>query len=191
MTEIEDGLFVVGDRVELIERRTFPRLGNSYGNITVEPGTEMTITRTYHVASEVVVRGPILRTGGGFTVEASVQGPTTWFQLVDADRPLPRRLGSKPDDTPELTHIAIDDPRIQWLFNDMGAYAEREGYCSQYDALCAKLGIPGRPREFKTGTTINGIYVTAQVKARSQREANEMFKAALIDPDPTLQEEPA
>jgi hypothetical protein len=56
-------------------------------------------------------------------------------------------------------------------------------YCSQYDALCVKLGIPGRPRDFTVRTTVKGIQLSTSVKARSQREANQIVKDALAEPE--------
>lgn len=94
----------------------------------------------------------------------------------DPNAPKPRRLGKKPEGD---EFIGIDHPGIQWLFEDMGKFADQQGYCPQYDALTAKLGIPGRPRDFTVNKTINGVQFLSTVKARSQREANEMVEKAL------------
>lgn len=100
--------------------------------------------------------------------------------------PPPRKLGMTPEHKdlpnldPSIPIIAIDDPGIQWLFDDMGAYADQQGYCPQYDALCVRLGIPGRPRDFNVDKTVNGLSFRTTVKARSQREANELVEAALF-----------
>jgi hypothetical protein len=109
-------------------------------------------------------------------------------EVVDPNAPKPRRLGKKPEGD---EFIGIDHPGIQWLFDDMGKYADQQGYCSQYDALTAKLGIPGRPRDFSVVKTIGGIPITATVKARSQREANEMVEKALEGRLPELTPEAA
>lgn len=90
-----------------------------------------------------------------------------------------RRLGKKPDDTEDMTYIGTDHPGIQWLFEDMGRYATDQGWCSQYDALVARLGIPGRPREFDVVRQHNGLAFTTRVRARSQAEANQLVDAAL------------
>jgi hypothetical protein len=102
--------------------------------------------------------------------------------------PPPRKLGVLPtheearlDESVEI--IPIDHPGLQWLFDDMGQYATDQNYCSQYDALCIKLGIPGRPRDFTVRTTVKGIHLSTTVKARSQREANQIVKDALADPE--------
>jgi hypothetical protein len=178
MTDTTD--FAVGDLVEIDSDReqTFPRIGNAYGNLGVRPGVELTVTRVF--SEQIIVRGPILRTGGGLMADASVQVDKSRFRLVDPNRPLPRKLGTKPEGE---EFIGIDHPGLQWLFNDMGAYAEREGYCGQYYALCIKLGIPGRPRDFTVRTTVKGIHLSTTVKARSQREANQIVKDALADPE--------
>lgn len=182
MSNEQDRPFEVGDRVVLEgdEAHPYGRLGNSYGTLTVRPGVEMTVTRIYHAMHDMIIRGPILRTGGGLMADASVQVPWAHFRLVDdSNRPARRKLGTKPEGE---DYIGIDHPGIQWLFDDMGTYATREGYCSQYDALCVKLGIPGRPRDFTVKTTLNGITLNATIKARSQREANDLFKRALSEP---------
>lgn len=168
----------VGDAVEIDDEsaRSFSRVGNSYGSLTIQPGTPLTVTRIYRQVGEIIVRGSIVRTGGGITVDGSVQGPAQFFRLIDPNRPLPRKLGKKPEGD---EYIDINHPGIQWLFDDMGAYATKEGYCPQYDALCAKLGIPGRPREFTVTTMVRGIKMSATVSARSQREANEQVAQAL------------
>jgi hypothetical protein len=101
--------------------------------------------------------------------------------------PPPRKLGTKPESTEDMEYLDINDPRIQWLFDDMGVYADQQGYCSQYDTLCVRLGIPGRPRDFNVNRTVNGIEIRAVIKARSQREANEMFAAAMSTPAPVIE----
>jgi hypothetical protein len=45
------------------------------------------------------------------------------------------------------------------------------------------LGIPGRPRDFTVRTTVKGIQLSTSVKARSQREANQIVKDALAEPE--------
>ncbi len=98
------------------------------------------------------------------------------LEVVDPNAPAPRKLGKKPAGD---QYIGIDDPGIQWLFEDMGAFATEQGYCPQYDALCAKLGLPGRPRTSRSTATVNGVTFHTTVKARSQREANELVERAL------------
>lgn len=102
--------------------------------------------------------------------------------------PPPRKLGRVPTHEEarleeDVEIIGIDHPGIQWLFDDMGRYATEQGYCPQYDALCIKLGIPGRPRDFTVRSTVKGMVLTTTVQARSQREANQIVKDALAEPE--------
>lgn len=94
----------------------------------------------------------------------------------DAAKPKTRKLGVPPEDG---EHIAADDPRIAWLWEDAGKLATRMGYCSTYDDISDKLGIPGREREFYITTKINGIDVSASIKARSQTEAETTLREKL------------
>ena len=75
--------------------------------------------------------------------------------------------------------IAIDDPRIDWIWRKIAAYASYRGYCDEFDSLCDDLGIPGREREFTVEHTIGGYAVRSRVAARSQVEADTKFKEAL------------
>lgn len=75
--------------------------------------------------------------------------------------------------------IAIDDPRIDWIWRKIAAYASYRGYCDEFDSLCDDLGIPGREREFTVEHTIGGYAVKSRVTARSQVEADAKFKEAL------------
>lgn len=94
-----------------------------------------------------------------------------YFGLTDPNAPKPRKLG----EVPEGDHIAIGDPRIQWIFDDMATYADNSGYCSTYDTLADELGIPGRPRDFTISETINGFVIKKKYKARSRVEAQALF----------------
>lgn len=170
MNNVAERGFVVGDQVEMIDDQRANVMGGGYGTYHLPRGTIFTVTRLFNF--DVVVRGPL----GPNSEDRSVQISKTWVRLVDPNRPAPRKLGVKPEGE---GIIGIDDPGIQWLWDDMGAYATREGYCSQYDALCIKLGIPGRPREFKVTQTVGDIPITAHVMARSQAEANKHVQDAL------------
>jgi len=90
-------------------------------------------------------------------------------------KPKPRPLGQKP----EGDHIAVDDPRIAWIWKD----AERAAgsYCHEYDRITNRLGIPGRLRDIRVDTTINGITITAHIKARSEKEAEALLKTKLTE----------
>jgi hypothetical protein len=160
---------------------------NTNDRFDLDPSEVFVVTRVN--AANLNIRGPKMVRDGRWphnTVQKDVSFSVDRMFLRFEDPnyippPPPRKLGVKPDDD-DL--IGIDHPGIQWLFDDMGVYAEREGYCSQYDALCVKLGIPGRPRDFTINRTINGIEIRATIKARSQREANEKFTEAMSTPTP-------
>lgn len=111
-----------------------------------------------------------------------------WLRPDDPDwtpPPPPRKLGVRPaeEDWPEgVELIDVDHPGIQWLFDDLGAYADGKGWCSEYDRLCRDVGIPGRPQDYNVTRTLNGIQIRATIKARSQQEANDMFAKAMSAP---------
>lgn len=176
----------VGDGVVLNTGLTAERV-NLYQADRLERGTQFVVTRVY--TERVQVRTVTL-----FPAMNSAQGRARSYIIekghLDRDDGaiaaaesagvnVPRRFGKKPEDTEEMTYIGIDHPGIQWLFEDMGKYATEQGYCPQYDALCARLGIPGRPRNFNVNQTVNGINITAQVQARSQAEANRIVHEAI------------
>ena len=102
-----------------------------------------------------------------------------------------RRLGQKPEDTEDMQYIGIDHPGIQWLFDDMGAYATEKRYCSEYDALTARLGIPGRPREFNVSQVVDGLTLSATVLARSMAEASEILAQKIASVSQPVQTESA
>lgn len=85
-----------------------------------------------------------------------------------------RKVGEVPEGM-----IAPDDPRLDWLWKDAEKVANYAGYCNQYDYMAEKLGIPGRERDFRVDHTINGIKVSAVVKARSLKEAKATLKEKL------------
>lgn len=87
----------------------------------------------------------------------------------------PRMLGERPADG-----IDIDDPRIQWIFEDAGRLANRLGYCSTYDRIMEQLGAPGRERTFTIKMAVgDGFEVTAKVTARSKRLAEAKLRGEL------------
>ena len=89
-------------------------------------------------------------------------------------KPRPRKLGTPPEGA-----ISPDDPGIQWLFEDMAKLANSSGYCRQYDDLADRLNIPGRVRDIHVALAVDGLSLTATVKARSRKEAEEMVKAKI------------
>jgi hypothetical protein len=80
-----------------------------------------------------------------------------------------RRLGDIP-----AGGIDPEDPRAAWIFEDAARLADRLGLCKDYDRLCDELGLPGRVRTFVlTYEPRAGVQLTAKVKARSKRQAEE------------------
>lgn len=156
---------LIGQIVHVQMSRDYARLG-AYGRTTLTPRDQLRITKVN--THTIYVRCD--RHGYSFSI------PREHFTDLDPNAPAPRKLGTPPE---EGEHIAADDPRIRWLFDDMAEMATREGYCSTYDSLCAKLGVPGRKRDFKVTHTVNDMTFTTSVKAYSQREANELVQAAL------------
>jgi hypothetical protein len=184
----------VGDRVRVNRLMTQQYRLNTNDRYDLRQDEVFVVTRV--MASTLSIRGPkdvrdtryphnTLQKDVSFSVDRM-------FLMFDDPNyvppPPPRKLGVMPAaedvDLPEgVPLIGIDHPGIQWLFDDMGKYATEQNYCSQYDALCVKLGIPGRPRDFTVRTTVKGIQLSTSVKARSQREANQIVKDALAEPE--------
>lgn len=178
----------VGDGVVLPEPRSAERV-NSYTYDDLPSGTQFVITRVY--SQRVQVRtierfsdGDGGRRARSYTFDRSLLNYDDSAVVTTGSGTPRRRLGQKPQDTEDMQFIGIDHPGIQWLFEDMGTYATNQGWCPQYDALVARLGIPGRPRPFTVTRDINGITITTTVAARSQAEANNIVDRAL-NPQPT------
>ena len=75
--------------------------------------------------------------------------------------------------------IAPYDERLTYLWDRAAAIADRRGLCNEYDSICEELGIPGRVRSFTVKVSRNGIDLSAKVKARSQKEADELVLSSL------------
>lgn len=155
---------------------------NTSQYLRVEPAMQLRVTRIFNdsvmVRTVAQMRVPTAWGGGemrvcSFTIDKHL------LTLWDESAPRPRKLGQKPEDTEEMTYIDVNDPRLKWIWEDLGAYAEGKNWCSEYDQLCARIGIPGRPRDFSIEHVVGGISIRATVKAHSQREANDIVKAAL------------
>lgn len=208
MTGLQDENVAVGDRVQVTQTIAQQYRVNTNDRYDLNPEEVFVVTRVY--SASLTIRGQkAVRDSryphNTFLKQVSFNVDRMFLRFEDPNYvppPPPRKLGQlpKPEDLslPEgVALIGIDHPGIQWLWDDMGRYAQEQGYCSQYDALCVKLGIPGRPREFKVTNNIAGIDISAHVMARSQREANEMVKKALegrvpdMELDSPLEEEDA
>ena len=85
-----------------------------------------------------------------------------------------RKLGEVPEGG-----IAPDDPRLAWLWEDAAKVADRSGYCSYYDRIADQLDIPGRLRDIGVSIKHNGVTLTASVKARTRKEAEEKIREKL------------
>lgn len=175
---------VKGDRVEFVGDTTRLYRINSNHQFQVQHGEILEVTAVFTDTVNARTLGTREASGSWSTRNERITFPISRYMLSleDPNRPVPpqpRRLGERPEDTEEMTHIGTDDPRIQWLFEDMGKYATDKGWCPEYDALCARLSIPGRPRDFAVNRTVNGVEFRTTVKARSQKEANELVDKAL------------
>ena len=173
---LETAQVAVHDRVRLLATGRYARY-NTTLNVELTPDVQLVVTRVYN--DNVMVRTVDNIIVYGEATRASFSIPRRSLTLWDANAPRPRRLGQKPEDTEEMTFIDVNDPRVKWIWDDLGTYAENKNWCSEYDQLCARVGIPGRPRDFTVGYVVGGISIRATVKAHSQREANEMVKIAL------------
>lgn len=97
---------------------------------------------------------------------------------LDANAPMLRKLGETPPDGA----ISIHDPHLQWIWEDMATFAEQQNWCSEYDKLADKFGIPGRERNFTVKLTINGLDIATKIKARSKDLAEKAaYKALGLD----------
>ena len=185
----------VGDRVQLTENRYGEVAYNLNDTFDLDTDMVFVVTRVYTyrimVRSEAMRQVTVQHYYGGMDTEMRQVTFTIdrgYLRFVDPNYvpppapPAPRRLGKMPpaEEFPEgVEPIGIDHPGIQWLWEDMGRYATEQGWCPQYDALAARLGIPGRPREFDVNVEVGAVRFRATVMARSQREANELANAAL------------
>lgn len=98
--------------------------------------------------------------------------------LLDPNAPQPRKLGQMPT---EGEHIAVNDPRVQWIWNDIATYADKAAWCAQYDRICADLGLPGRPRIYTVRGDLNGIPIVFNPSARSVDEVTVIVRNILGD----------
>lgn len=93
---------------------------------------------------------------------------------TDVPKPPTRKIGETPADG-----IAADDPRLAWLWEDAAKLATRSGYCNVYDRIADELNIPGRLRNIEASITVDGLTLSATVKARSRKEAQQKIREKL------------
>jgi hypothetical protein len=193
----EDGNVVneqvrVGDRLVANRALSEQYRVNTNQRFDIAAGDLFLVTRVYNDSIQV-------RSLRRYTVrvsyhheqrEVSFNIPRAYLALQDPNAPAPRKLGVKPEDTEDQEFLSVDDPRIQWIWDDLGKYADSKSWCPQYDQLCKDVGVPGRPQDFHVTRTLNGVQIRATIKARSQAEANEMFLVAMstpvVDPEPAV-----
>lgn len=89
----------------------------------------------------------------------------------EADKPKVRKIGEVPADG-----IAPDDPRIAWIWEDAAKVARNSGHCWEYDNLVDKIGGIGRMRDITATFTVDGVKISATVKARSNKEAEQILR---------------
>ena len=155
-----------GDTVQVIER--FQReIINQYQMMTFSPGIDYEIRR---ITTNMVILRDNDRGTSAYVEKTLLDG-----MVASADGK--RRLGQVPEDGGD--YIAPNDPRLKWLWDDAAEYARQQGYCPTYDAICARLGIPGRPRDYEVTGMLDGLGVTTKVKAHSGSEAIEMVLAKI------------
>lgn len=103
-----------------------------------------------------------------YGVTRNYKVPNDLVEYADPSKPRVRKLGEVPS---EGEHISVDDPRVQWIFEDMGTLATQMGHCGDYDRMADRLGFPGRERFFKVTRDIKGLSATFHVRARSRSQA--------------------
>lgn len=166
----------VGD-VITVDNIIYPRAsGNSWPErIAVAEGTKLEVTRVH--TGTLTAKGPINR--GSIASIRITHGRVRTVNGLDRVTGLapvvPRKLGEKPADTASMTYIGVDHPGIQWLFDDMGQFADEQDWCSQYDDLCDELGIPNRGELFDVEADVNGVVVSAEFRGQNYGDAKEKF----------------
>jgi hypothetical protein len=163
-----------GDTVTLVRQVRAEPL-NYYGSKVFAAGTKGTVSRETTAKVLIRVSVPPRFTGadteiGSIWVEKADVQP----EIIDPNAPKPRKLGEAP-----AGMIEADDPRIMWLWEDAGTFAEQKGYCGQYDAIADHLNIPGREREFTITRKVGSFEAKIKVKARSRKLAEEAVTAEL------------
>lgn len=186
----------VGDGVSLNVALTGVERYNSGRRDDLAAGTQFRITRLF--SGTVIVR-TVDRVYNDYTRTWGQRSYTISGTVLDfndnvrpgATRRTSRRLGTKPDDTDAQQFIGIDHPGIQWIWEDLATYANRQHWCRQYDELAAAVGIPGRPQDFTVSQMHNGISVQTTIRARSREEAQRRLNESLNPPQPEPEPTPS
>lgn len=162
-----------GDIVAISEDARLGGSGDYIGYQKTYPaGTEFEVTGTGRMNR---VNNPFV-TGRDTSNDSDYVREIPLNIVVDPDpnAPKPRKLGEAPEGS-----IAIDDPRIEYIWDDAKKAATQAGYCSYYDTLVKKLGAPGPVKSWIVSTTIKGIPVTIKADARTQKQADEIVAEQL------------
>lgn len=172
----------VGD-VITVDNLVYPRTsGNSYpARLEVAEGTKLEVTRVY--TDTLTAKGDIYRGSSASIrmVKSHVRTVNGVDRITGLMPVVPRPLGEKPADTASMTYIGIDHPGIQWLFEDMGKFADDSDWCDQYEELCDELGIPNRGELFDVEADVYGVIVSAEFRGQNYSDAKEKFIAHLRD----------
>ena len=170
-------MFTVGQEVT-VGSGSYEVLNSGYYNrhSTVKEGAVGIITRVYNTKIHVRFDKNVMDTpGSSYSDQATVSVPIEEVASLDPNAPRPRKLGEVPKDG---NHIAADDPRIMWLWDDIATYADRKSWCGTFDTLTAELSIPGRKRDVTlTLIVAEGIEAKTTIKARSPKEARDILVA--------------
>lgn len=169
--------FQKGDRVVVTVAATATQ-SSGYGTREITPGSQGTVTS---VRSDNVVN---VRFKGGdypyvMTVNARNAGlvdasDTAAVAAIEAEAARIKALTE-----PGPNDIMPDDPRIAWLWRKIEQDPEVKRYCSIYDGLTDKFGIPGREREWDMEFSLNGMSVSVEnVKGHNLDEAKAVILAA-------------
>lgn len=142
---------------------------------------QLRVTRVYE--DSVLARGPLYGTSRNVTIRVGRHAIAT-VNGVDprtGEVPIPPRpWGTPPEDTDEQTYIHQDDPGIQWLWEDLAAYAKSKSWCADYEALAERMGIPGREQEWVANATLaDGTVVSSTINATTQERADEQLRTRL------------
>ncbi len=167
----------VGDTFILEEHLRLQSADGQY-NLTFPSGALMRITRLY--TDRAVVRGQTRDEWPAYGGERSAGISMLQLQglvaAADPNAPRPRMLGETPEGG-----IDPRDPGLKWLWEDAAKVAKDEGYCGIYDQICAKLGIPGRPKNYTANIKIGQVTMTGKFLCHSRDEALDLLRSELKD----------
>lgn len=158
----------VGDTVHLKAGGVFTRPGE-YSGKRLYPDDDLLVTR-------VTTHKLFVRKGetGSFWIDKDK------FTLCDL-----KETDTDNAVTPAEGDIAIDDPRIAWIWKKAARLADDLDFCEEYDNIAAKLGVTPRARERSVvvrfpdtdGVSTEPMWVT--VLAATDDEAIDKAKALL------------